>query len=90
MAFHATPHDALGGNIASGPAISSWASGRLDVFARLPDGSLGHKWYNNGWFNWETLGGQIADRPGAASWAVNRVDVLVEGTDSVLWHRWIS
>src|SRR5439155_552270 len=80
--------EALQGSMTSGPAVASWASGRLDVFARLADGSLGHKWYNNGWSGWESLGGVLGGDPGAVSWAPGRIDTFVRGTDSQLWHRW--
>src|SRR5215510_7733346 len=49
--------ESLGGLITSGPAISSWASGRLDCFARGADNALWHKWYSGGWSGWESLGG---------------------------------
>jgi hypothetical protein len=49
--------ESLGGVRTSGPGAASWASGRLDVFARGTDSALWHIWYDNGWGTWESLGG---------------------------------
>jgi murein DD-endopeptidase MepM/ murein hydrolase activator NlpD len=76
------------GRIASGPAVASWASGRLDIFARGADNSLIHKWYGNaGWSGWESLGGVITSDPAAVSWGNGRIDVFARGGDNALWHR---
>jgi murein DD-endopeptidase MepM/ murein hydrolase activator NlpD len=81
--------ESLGGAITSGPGVSSWGPGRLDIFARGPDNTLIHKWYNqNTWWNWESLGGVLASDPVAVSWGTGRIDVFVRGADSALWHRW--
>ena len=67
----------LGGNLGSGPDVSSWAEGRLDVFALGTDNKLRHKWYvrGQGWFPqgpWENLGApsglSLTSDPGAVSW----------------------
>jgi prepilin-type processing-associated H-X9-DG protein len=80
--------ESLGGSITSGPGVSSWGPGRLDVFARGVDNALIHKWYNqNGWWNWESLGGVLASDPVAVSWGTGRIDVFVRGGDYALWHR---
>ena len=51
--------ESLGGVLTSQPAVSSWAPGRLDVFARGTDKALWHRWYdNNAWSRWESLGGR--------------------------------
>src|ERR1700680_4012568 len=57
--------ESLGGVIFSGPAVASWASGRLDCFAKGTDNALWHKWYDGSWHNWESLGGTIDDNPAA-------------------------
>jgi hypothetical protein len=80
--------ESLGGVITSDPSVSSWNSGRLDVFARGTDNALWHKWYQNGWSNWESLGGVLTSAPGAVSWSNGRIDVFVRGTDNALWHKW--
>ena len=49
----------LGGTLTSGPAVSSWASGRLDTFVRGTNSALWHKWYQGGWSGWENLGGVL-------------------------------
>jgi glucose/arabinose dehydrogenase len=80
----------LGGQglVASGPAVTAWSAGRLDVFVRGTDGQLWHKWYQGGWSGWEALGGLITDGPAAAAWSAGRLDVFVRGTDGQLWHKW--
>src|SRR2546423_5446837 len=79
----------LGGVIVTGPAVSSWSPGRLDVFGTGTDNHLWHKWWNGSyWSGWENLGGTIIDNPAAVSWGPNRIDVFARGTDNQLWHRW--
>jgi Repeat of unknown function (DUF346) len=74
----------------SGPAASSWAPGRLDVFVRGTDNQLWHKWYAAGWSGFEALGGTTVDSPAAVSSGNGRIDVFVRGTDNQLWHRWYA
>jgi murein DD-endopeptidase MepM/ murein hydrolase activator NlpD len=86
----------------SGPEVSSWGAGRLDVFAKGTDGGLWVKTYDQaggGWTTWASLGGQIASDPAAVSWAPGRIDVFALGSDKALWHiyydgrswsKWIS
>ncbi len=78
----------LNGILSSKPCVASWATGRLDVFARGLDTALWHKWYNNGWSGWESLGGGLTSGPGAVSWSNGRIDVFAVGRDSALWHKW--
>ena len=81
--------ESLGGVLTSEPAVSSWAPGRLDVFARGTDNALLHRWYgNNAWSGWESLGGVLASAPAAVSWADGRIDVFARGTDNALKHLW--
>lgn len=80
--------ESLGGVVTSAPAVCSWSSGRLDVFARGTDSALWHRWYDNGWSGWESLGGVITSAPTAVSWASGRIDVFARGGDSALWHKW--
>jgi hypothetical protein len=88
----------LGGILNSGPAVSSWRPGRLDVFALGTDDKLRHKWYvrGKGWLPrglWENLGAPPGDTlsgdPGVVSWGKGRIDVFARASsDNALWHRW--
>lgn len=63
-------------------AAISWAADAVDVFVRLPDGSLGRKWRrpdSRGWMpvrGYERLGGSLASDPAAVSWGAGRIDVF--------------
>lgn len=73
----------------SGPEVSTWGAGHLDVFARGTDGALWQKTYDQvsgGWNDWHSLGGAIASDPAAVSWAPGRIDVFAKGPDNALWH----
>ena len=75
----------------TGPALTSWSPGRLDLFVEGGNASLWHRWSTNGgatWSGWENLGGGLIGGPAAVSWGFNRIDVFVRGTDSQLWHKW--
>jgi len=92
----------LGGSMTSGPGVCSMRPGRMDVFARGPNGTLWQRTYMldpcsglRKWLAWKDLGGsRIASSPDAATWGDNRIDVFVRGTDyeagtdTALWHRW--
>jgi spore germination protein YaaH len=85
----ATPWSSLGGVFLSGPAASSWASNRIDVWGRGSDNQLWQDTYNGStWGGWTPLGGVINAPPGAVSWSTGRVDVFARGQDNSLWHRW--
>ena len=84
-----TGWESLGGIILAGPAVSSWASDRLDCFVRGGDGHMWHKWWDgSSWSGWEDLGGVIDDTPGAVSWGPNRIDCFVRGMNNAMHHRW--
>jgi len=89
-ALYGARWESLGGTLTSGPAVSSWASGRLDVFARGSDNALWHRWFDGGWSGWESLGGTITSDPAAVSWANGRIDVFARGTDNSLQHKWFD
>lgn len=78
----------------SGPDVSSWGPGRLDIFALGPDGALWHKYYaaSVGWQGWSSLGApngvQLASDPGVVSWSYGRIDVFIRGSDNALWHKY--
>jgi hypothetical protein len=87
------PPTSSGGMLASGtgPAVSSWAAERLDVFTVGTDNALWHKWFENGWYGWESLGGSLTDAsPAAISWSNGRIDVFARGSDGTLQHKWFS
>lgn len=81
--------ESLGGNLASAPTAASWATGRLDVFARASNNALLHKWYDgSSWHGWESLGGSMTSAPAAVSWAAGRLDVFARGPANDLIHKW--
>ena len=83
--------ESLGGIITSEPAVVSWGSNRLDVFARGTDGAVWHRWWDGRqWGGWESLGGEIPAGSNicAVSWGSNRIDLFVQGMDGALWHKW--
>ena len=80
---------ALGGTLASPPAVVAWAPDEWEVFAIFPDGELwDHYWDGTAWHAWESLGGELTGTPAAASWGADRLDVFAPGRDGRLWHRW--
>jgi hypothetical protein len=69
--------------------VSSWASGRLDVFVTgAGDSNLWHKYWQNGWGNWEPLGGILTSSPAAVSWGNGRIDIFARGNEGHTWHMW--
>jgi hypothetical protein len=80
----------LGLSLAGDPAAVSWASGRVDVFARANDGNLYRKYYNGSWSNWENLlapiGGLTSD-PDVSSRSSNRLDIFALGLNGVLYQK---
>ncbi len=92
--------ESLGGVLVDSPAVTSSASGHLDIYVRGTDNGLHHRWHvNNQWSAWENLGGQLGSEPAAVSWGPGRVDVFARGTDGSLitrryvqgtWYNWVS
>src|SRR5699024_11312838 len=81
--------ESLGGVLMSAPAVASWQSNRLDVFARGTDQALYHIWWDGRWSNWESLGGILTSQPAAVSWRPDRIHVTGRATDNTLYHiRW--
>lgn len=67
----------LGGTVVSAPAVVSWGSQRLDVFARVQDGSIWHNWWaGDAWGGWEGLGGILTENAVAISRGANLIDVF--------------
>lgn len=88
---------ALGGDLASGPALASWNEGRLDCFARGMFQNLIHVWWevSSGWSAWQDMGPILPTRydiqfePAAVSWGPNRIDVFaVKADDGHMIHCW--
>jgi hypothetical protein len=78
----------LGGDIASQPAAVSWASGRMDVFARGTDNALWQRTFTDGaWLPWKRLGGLLTSAPSVASQASGRLDVFVRNTDDGVSYK---
>ncbi len=81
---------------AQSPAVSSWAPGRLDVFAleerpkgKQGDSAIWHLWFDGGsWQHWEALGGQFNSDPCAISASADTIDVFARGTQPDLQHFW--
>ena len=81
--------ESLGGELASAPAVTSWAANEMQVFCIFPDGALWNRyWDGEAWHPWETLGGELTGDPAASSWSADRIDVFAPGRDGRLWHRW--
>lgn len=80
-------------HITSAPTAVSWASGRIDVFARGESGELLHCWFDGSWHNWESLGGQIVGAPTVTSWSPGRLDIFAQGVNGSgpnMYHKWWS
>jgi hypothetical protein len=83
----------LGGNIVGNPVAASWGPGHVDVYARKPDGSLTHRFLNEGgpfgndWSTWEDLGGNLASDPAPVTWGNGHMDVFVRTPSNTLAHR---
>ena len=81
--------ESLGGELASTPAVTSWAVDEMQVFAIWPDGQLWDiYWDGAAWHEWHSHGGELTGNPAACSWGADRIDVFARGQDGRLWHRW--
>jgi len=98
-----TPSSPPVGNpeISGAPSATSWAPGRLDVFALGSNNRLQQWWYNTDGWNGpaEPSGGQsFGSTPTVTSWGPNRLDVfargpagdLIHGSYDGAWHQWES
>jgi hypothetical protein len=75
----------------SGPAVSSWAANRLDLFSRGADNAIWHAWWDGSrWNGWESRGPTIVSSPAAVSWGLNRIDLFGISTDGHVWHQYFG
>jgi hypothetical protein len=81
--------EVLGSNVNGAPGISSWGSGRLDIFARQGT-ALKHRAFWQGWAAWETLPGTLAGSPTAVSWGSGRIDVAYRTASNTIGHLWFN
>jgi RHS repeat-associated protein len=77
--------------VPASPAVASWDSTRIDLFARNTDGTLLHKWANNNiWGGSESLGGCITGDPSAMSWGYGRLDIFITTCTGTLQHKYYT
>jgi len=87
------PWAPLGVPLSSSPVVTSWSTGRLDIFYVDNSGVLGHYWYGSGaWQSVELLdqpssSTTIVGSPGAVSWGSGRIDIFARGSDNALWQK---
>ena len=78
----------MAASMTSAPAVSTWGTNRLDVFARGQDNALYHTWYDGSWHYWSRIQANMTSAPTAVSWGVNRIDVFARGQDNALYHTY--
>ncbi|KAK5118655.1 hypothetical protein LTR85_008120 [Meristemomyces frigidus] len=94
--FEPVGFEDLGGFVDSAPVVTSWAAGRLDLFA-LQGGTVVHKYFDGSdWqpsSDWERLLGQdgseyedFVGQLAAASWAPGRLDVVGKAENGTYLH----
>lgn len=83
----------------AGPAVASWSSERLDVFAVGTTGAMFHKWaegpniadatdWHPAYPVWDDLGGQFASGPAVVSRSANYLDIFaLRASDHQMMHR---
>src|SRR5207245_1764632 len=77
----------MAASMTSAPAVSTWGTNRLDVFARGQDNALYHTWYDGTWHYWSRIPANMTSAPTAVSWGLNRIDVFARGSDNDLYSR---
>ena len=79
--------DRIDGSLTSAPAVTSWGTNRLDVFARGNDAALYHRWWDgSSWSAWQRIAASMTSAPAAVSSGLNRLDVFARGKDLALYH----
>ena len=73
----------------AGPAVTSWASNREDLFVRGADNAIWHRYWisGTGWSAWESLGTTIVSNPAAISRGVNEIDLFGTGTSGSIYEK---
>lgn len=81
------------GAVKGNASITSWAPGRLDVFARGQDDKLWQRFSNDGGQNWSEWlkpfgdDGTLHSSPEVSTRGPDRLNVFVVGTDGSIWER---
>jgi hypothetical protein len=92
--FGPGPWELAGGVLASGPAASTWGSGRLDAFVTGTDGIVYHRYFTSisaGGWAWESLPGETSlSDASTISTVSGSIDVFIHGADNALWRRTFS
>jgi len=74
-----------------GVGATSWAVGRIDLFA-VTGSTIGHNWYSGNWVSdWSethTPPATPISAPSAACWAVGRMDMFVLGSDGKCYRTY--
>jgi hypothetical protein len=81
----------LGGQLASVPAVTTWAEEPMEVFATFDDGRLWDRyWDGSNWHPWESLDGELqpGSTPAAAAAGPDRLDLIALGRDGRTRRRW--
>lgn len=80
----------LGGAITGRPAAARNTDGRVEVFARNADNSVGHLVQTaagtSQWAAWANLGGNIVSDPVTGINKDGRLEVFALGADNAIWH----
>lgn len=79
------------GTVAGKPSVGKSPDGRLDVYCRMADGTIQHRWedYVGGWQAWASVGSNTfpADPVVGLNWE-GREEIFVRGSDNQLYHSW--
>lgn len=79
--------DLEGGPFIGHPAVSSWGSGRLDLWAIDQKGLLNHKfWDGFQWNGWEQLGGTFSQTPKVVHWSKEKIDIVGKDIDDGTYY----
>ena len=79
--------DDPGGSFLGSPAVTSWPSNRLDIFALDGNNTLMHNSWKGQWqSNWDSRQKELASDPAVTPWAEGRLDFLGVGIDFAMWH----
>lgn len=77
------------GAVAGRPAAGKSPDGYWDVFCRMADGSIQHRWSRPTGVNaWASLGGNFPGDPVVGLNWEGREEVFVRGSDNQLYHCW--